>query len=67
MVYVALQVLLCQDIHANQIETLFSLANEINGQYVVAVLKDKIKFLGNDYINQNTILCLDQHNKFFRI
>lgn len=56
-----------EDIHANQIETLFSLANEINGQYVVAVLKDKIKFLGNDYINQNTILCLDQHNKFFRI
>lgn len=56
-----------EDVHANQIETLFNLANEINGQYVVAVLKDKIEFLGEEYIESNSIISLDESNKFFRI
>lgn len=56
-----------EDIHTNQIATLFNLANELDGQYVVAVLKDKIQFLGDECIEKNRILSLDQHNKFFRI
>jgi len=56
-----------EDIDPNQVKTLFDISNKINGQYVVAVLKDKIDFLGEEFLNENTILRLSQNDKFFRI
>ncbi len=56
-----------EDVHVNQVKTLFDLANDLDGQYVVSVLKDKVRFLGEEYIRANQVLELDQHNKFFRV
>lgn len=54
-----------EDIHINQIITLFQLANSIHGQYIVAVLRDKIQFMGSEFIDQNMVMSLSQQNKFF--
>lgn len=56
-----------EDISINQIHTLFDLANTIKGQYVVSILKEKLKFLGEDFIERNRILSLSKNEKLFRI
>ncbi|MFK7983648.1 MAG: DUF2326 domain-containing protein [Saprospiraceae bacterium] len=55
-----------EDVHYNQIDTFFKIANEINGQYIVSILKDKLNFLDEPFIEQNTILELSESAKFFR-
>lgn len=56
-----------EEIHANQISAMFNLANEINGQYVVSVLKDTVSFMGENFIDTNKILELSESDKFFKI
>jgi uncharacterized protein YydD (DUF2326 family) len=56
-----------EEIHINQLETLFEIANTINGQYIVAILRDKISKFGEDFIQKNTILKLSQTDKLFKI
>lgn len=54
-------------IFENQIETLFEVSNSVDGQFVVAVLSDKLQSLPQDQIEKNCILKLSQNNKFFKI
>jgi uncharacterized protein YydD (DUF2326 family) len=54
-------------IHPNQIETIFDVANTIDGQLFISVLKDKITFLGDKFVSDHQILSLSQDDKFFRI
>lgn len=54
-------------IHSNQIKTLFDIASSINGQYVLAILKDKLSSVESDFIDKNTILELSENDKFFKI
>jgi uncharacterized protein YydD (DUF2326 family) len=56
-----------EEIDANQLKTLFEIANSINGQYVVAVLRDKLQGIEDAWIEQNTILKLSQQDKFFKL
>lgn len=56
-----------EDIHINQLGTLFEIANNIYGQYVVAILRDKIIKFGDNFIQENQILKLSQADKFFKI
>ncbi len=53
-------------IHKNQILKVFEIADKINGQFIVSVLKERISFLGDDYIKDHTILELSENDKFFR-
>lgn len=53
-------------IHRNQIQKVFEIADMINGQFVVSVLKERILFLGQEYIDDRTILELSENDKFFR-
>ncbi len=59
-----------EGIHPHQLNTLFELVNsdKFNGQYIVAVLKDKFN---NDklkkYLEENKRLELSQNDKLFRI
>ena len=53
--------------HIHQIKTSFDIASEIDGQYVVAILRDRISELDSKFIEENTILKLSQNDKFFRI
>jgi uncharacterized protein YydD (DUF2326 family) len=53
-------------IHRNQIQKVFEIADKLNGQFVVSVLKERILFLGQKYIEDRTILELSENDKFFR-
>ena len=55
-----------EDVHYNQIDTFFKIANGINGQYIVSVLKDKLNFLDESFIKKHTILELSELDKFFK-
>lgn len=53
-----------ENIHDNQLNTLFEVANGLNGQYIVPILRDKIP--QEIDINPYTILTLSQEDKLFR-
>ena len=53
-----------ETIHDNQFSTLIKIANSMNGQYIVPILKDKIQ---NDVpIKDYVILSLSQNDKLFK-
>ena len=54
-------------IHVNQIKTLFDIATGIDGQYILAILQDKLSSVDDDFIEDNTVLELSEDNKFFKI
>jgi uncharacterized protein YydD (DUF2326 family) len=54
-------------VHQNQIQSTFDIANSVNGQFIVSVLRERISFLGDEYIESKKILELSQDNKFFKI
>jgi len=54
-----------ESMHDNQLKTLIDMANNINGQYIVPILRDKIPE-GID-VGQYEVLRLSQEDKLFRI
>jgi uncharacterized protein YydD (DUF2326 family) len=54
-----------ENIHDNQLNTLIEMANSINGQYIVSVLRDKIPT--NIDVSSFEILKLSQDDKLFKI
>lgn len=53
-------------IHKNQIQKTFEIADSLNGQFIVSVLKERIMFLGEKYVKDRTILELSQNDKLFK-
>ena len=54
-----------ETIHDNQLNTIVEVANSINGQYIVPILRDKIP--SNIDISEFEVLSLSQDNKLFKI
>ncbi|MDR2476114.1 MAG: DUF2326 domain-containing protein, partial [Bacteroidales bacterium] len=54
-----------ENIHGNQLNTLFEVANTDNCQYIVPILRDKIPL--NVDVNMFEVLSLSQDNKLFKI
>ncbi len=54
-----------ETIHDNQLNTIVEVANSINGQYIVPILRDKIP--SNIDISDYEVLSLSQDDKLFRI
>jgi uncharacterized protein YydD (DUF2326 family) len=54
-----------ENIHHNQLNTIVEVANNINGQYIVPILRDKIP--SNIDISEYEVISLSQNNKLFRI
>lgn len=54
-----------ETIHDNQLNTIVEVANSINGQYIVPILRDKIP--SNIDISEFEVLSLSQSDKLFRI
>jgi uncharacterized protein YydD (DUF2326 family) len=54
-----------ETIHDNQLNTIVEVANSINGQYIVPILRDKIP--SNIDISEFEVLSLSQNDKLFRI
>lgn len=53
-------------VHPNQIQSTFNIADLLDGQFIVSVLRERISFLGKDYIDNHKILQLSQDDKFFK-
>lgn len=53
-------------IHPNQIRILFDIASTIDGQYILAILSDKLSTIDSKFIKNNTILELSEDDKFFK-
>ncbi|TKC01729.1 DUF2326 domain-containing protein [Pedobacter cryotolerans] len=54
-----------ETIHDNQLNTIVEVANSINGQYIVPILRDKIP--SNIDISEFEVLSLSQDDKLFRV
>lgn len=54
-----------ETVHDNQLITIIEVANSINGQYIVPILRDKIP--SNIDISEFEVLSLSQDNKLFKI
>lgn len=53
--------------HINQLKTIFEICEEIKGQYIVPILRERIKDIDQDIIKNATILELSQSSKLFKI
>lgn len=54
-----------ENIHDNQINTIVNVANQLNGQYIVPILRDKVPL--NIDISEYEVVSLSQTDKLFRI
>lgn len=54
-----------ETIHDNQLNTIVEVANQLNGQYIVPILRDKVP-AGID-INEYEVVSLSQKDKLFKI
>ena len=54
-----------ETIHDNQLNTIVEVANSVNGQYIVPILRDKIP--SNIDISKFEVLSLSQDDKLFKI
>lgn len=54
-----------ENVHDNQLNTLVEVAENLNGQYIVPILRDKIP--SNIDISNNEILSLSQTEKLFKV
>lgn len=53
--------------HINQIKTIFQICKEIEGQYIVPILRERINEIDKNEIDNATILELSQSDKLFKI
>lgn len=56
-----------ESIHANQLSALLNTAASIDGQLILATLRDKLPSMPSKFIADNTVLELSQDNKLFCI
>jgi uncharacterized protein YydD (DUF2326 family) len=55
-----------ESVHANQLTELLSVANGIEGQLILATLRDKLPEMPDGFISENTVLELSEVDKFFK-
>jgi uncharacterized protein YydD (DUF2326 family) len=54
-----------ESIHGNQLAALLQIAATLNGQLIVATLRDKLPAMQKTFISDNTVLELSQDDKLF--
>lgn len=56
-----------EGIHGNQLTALLTTANQLDGQLILAALRDKLPSMPENFVQQNTILELAQDDKLFHL
>jgi len=56
-----------ENTHINQIKTIFEICDEIDGQYIIPILRERIDKVEQKYVEKAKILELSTNNKFFGI
>ncbi len=56
-----------ENTYIHQLKTIFEICEEIDGQYIIPILRERIDRIDQKYIEKAKILELSSNNKFFRI
>lgn len=56
-----------ENTHINQLKTIFEICEEIEGQYIIPILRERIDKIDNSFIEKTTVLELSSTNKFFGV
>lgn len=56
-----------ENTHINQLKTIFKICENINGQYILPILRERIDKIDGKYVNQAIVLELSENDKFFRV
>lgn len=56
-----------ENTHINQLETIFEIADSIDGQYILPILRERIDKLNPKKIESSIILELSEDDKLFKI
>ncbi len=56
-----------ENTHINQLKTIFDLCNDINGQYIIPILRERVDKVDKELIDKAKVLELSTDNKFFKI
>lgn len=56
-----------ENTHKNQIKTIFEICEEIDGQYIMPILRERIDKVDQKYVQKAKVLELSTNNKFFGI
>ncbi|OPD34203.1 hypothetical protein AL713_02260 [Clostridium botulinum] len=56
-----------ENTHINQLKTIFDLCNDINGQYIIPILRERVDKVDKGLIDKAKVLELSTDNKFFKI
>lgn len=52
---------------SNQLSTIFEICKEIDGQYIMPILRERVDKVNRNFIEESTILKLSESDKFFKI
>ncbi|MGP0584391.1 DUF2326 domain-containing protein [Paenibacillus timonensis] len=56
-----------ENTHINQLKTIIEICQDINGQYIIPILRERISEVESKYIEQAKVLELSADDKFFRV
>ena len=56
-----------ENTHINQLKTIFEICDEIDGQYIIPILRERIDKIENRYIEKAKVLELSSTDKFFGV
>ncbi|MBX4265896.1 DUF2326 domain-containing protein [Clostridium estertheticum] len=56
-----------ENTHINQLRAIFELCKDINGQYIMPILRERVNKIDNELIEKAKVLELSSDNKFFKI
>lgn len=56
-----------ENTHINQLKTIFEICQNINGQYIIPILRERIDKVETTYIEAAKVLELSSDDKFFRV
>lgn len=56
-----------EEVSSTELKSIFDEANSIEGQFIVSILREKVLFLGDEFLKNNNTLSLSQSDKFFKI
>ena len=56
-----------ENTHINQLRTIFSLCQELSGEYIVPILRERVDKVDREIIDQAKILELNKEDMFFRV
>jgi len=56
-----------ENTHINQLKTIFELCNEIDGQYIIPILRERVGKVNVEFIEKVKVLELSSDDRFFRL